>query len=125
MIHLDTHVVVWIYTDNRERLSATARRLIERDVSGISPMVVLELGFLHEIGRIGDEPEAVLSGVREGLELQVSTASFATVASEAVPIDWTRDPFDRMIVATARVDRVRLLTRDRTIREHAPEAVWD
>jgi PIN domain nuclease of toxin-antitoxin system len=38
---------------------------------------------------------------------------------------WTRDPFDRIIVAQARLRGAPLLTKDRTIQTHHAEAFWD
>lgn len=97
---------------------------MESESVGISPTVLLELALLNEIGRVLDPPEVVLEVVGRGLPVGVSDAQLTAVARAAVPLRWTRDPFDRLIVATARVERVRLLTRDRLVREHAPEAIW-
>ena len=52
MIHLDTHVVVWLYTGEIERLSDAAVEALEAEELIVSPMVQLELTFLHEIGRL-------------------------------------------------------------------------
>ena len=52
MIYLDTHVVLWLYLRKGEGLSGRARQLIEYEpVILISPMILLELDYLHEIGR--------------------------------------------------------------------------
>jgi len=59
MIYLDTHVVIWLYARKGEGLSTRARRLIEDEPEiAISPMVLLELDYLHEIGRttLGSTP---------------------------------------------------------------------
>lgn len=124
MIHLDTHVVLWVWGGLQARLSSGGRRLLDAEVSGISPMVITEMALLHEIGRVSEPPATVLEDVRRGLDLQVSSSSFSAVARESIALSWTRDPFDRLILANARADGVRLLTRDRLLRQHAPEAVW-
>jgi hypothetical protein len=49
---------------------------------------------------------------------------FAQVVAGALDLEWTRDPFDRLIVAQARVRQLPLLTRDRTILDHYSEATW-
>ena len=56
MIHLDTHVVVWLYLAEVERLPARAREAIEAEDLEISPMVLLELQSLREIGRLAPAP---------------------------------------------------------------------
>jgi PIN domain nuclease of toxin-antitoxin system len=42
----------------------------------------------------------------------------------ALPIHWTRDPFDRLIAAHAIASNARLDTKDRLIRQHCPNALW-
>jgi len=59
MIYLDTHVVLWLYLRKGDGLSERARQLIEYEPEIlISPMVLLELDYLHEIGRttLGSTP---------------------------------------------------------------------
>ncbi len=124
MIHLDTHVMVWLYTEQLQKLTTGGRRLLEREQVGFSPMVRTELALLHEIDRVAEPPDVVLARVRTALDLVESTTTFARVAQEFVAISWTRDPLDRLIVANARADGVRLLTRDRLLRQHAHEAIW-
>jgi len=50
--------------------------------------------------------------------------SFEDVARAALRESWTGDPFDRMIVAQARLREAALITKDRSIREHYSRAVW-
>ena len=53
MIYLDTHVLVRLYLGDIDKLSAPARRAIEReDDLVVSAAAILELEFLHEIGRL-------------------------------------------------------------------------
>ena len=52
MIYLDTHVVLWLYAQRGKGLSERACQLIEcANFVIISPMVLLELEYLNEIGR--------------------------------------------------------------------------
>ncbi|MEW6429296.1 MAG: hypothetical protein AB1568_14815 [Thermodesulfobacteriota bacterium] len=44
------------------------------------------------------------------------------IITEAQPQGWTRDPFDRIITATAAAREATLLTRDESIRNHYPKA---
>ena len=48
------------------------------------------------------------------------------VIQAALPIGWTRDPFDRIITAQAAANgKSRLITADEIIREHYEAAVWE
>ena len=124
MIHLDTHVVVWLYLGRVDLLPAPVSALIEREDIVISPIVLLELQYLRETGRIQSDPLAMIDDLVRTIELTVSGSAFEEIVREACRHAWTRDPFDRMIVAHAHVDGARLLTKDRTIRRHTRTALW-
>lgn len=124
MIHLDTHVVLWIAQRAENRLSAGARRSIARHERTVSPVVLLELELMHEIGRLKASPDEVLSAIRSQLTLAVSRAPLTEIVESARPLTWTRDPFDRLIVANAIADRVSLVTADANILDHFKDAVW-
>ena len=55
--YLDTHVVAWLYEGLVEKLSSPARQAIEDSTLLFSPMVELELQYLHEIGRLTVPPD--------------------------------------------------------------------
>ncbi|MBW2708024.1 MAG: transposase, partial [Deltaproteobacteria bacterium] len=46
------------------------------------------------------------------------------IASGALDISWARDPFDRIIVANATVDRDILVTKDQNILENYEKSMW-
>lgn len=123
MIHLDTHVVAWLWAGDLKRLKPVAAILDQEDLA-VSPMAVLELQYLHEIGRVSDPAQAILTDLVARLGLRTSDAPFARILEASLALDWTQDPFDRLIVATAIVDGCALLTRDTTIRAHFRGAHW-
>jgi PIN domain nuclease of toxin-antitoxin system len=125
VIHLDTHVVVWLYAGELRRFSPAARRRLGNEALCISPMVALEMQYLHEVGRISEDPGMVLSDLARKLGLTQAEGDFSAVAASAMGLNWTRDPFDRFIVAHASLHEATLLTKDRSIRRHYHQAVWD
>ena len=125
MTHLDTHVLVWLFAGEVERFPEAARAALDRDTLAVSPAVVLELQYLHEIGRLAEPARVVLDDLRDRVGLGLAEADFAAVVSRALPLSWTRDPFDRLIAAHAVADDAPLLTADRALREHVPGAFWD
>lgn len=98
--------------------------LLERAALFISPVVRLELAFLAEIGRLTVAPDEVVAGLMTKLGMSSSDDPLAAVVEEAMTLAWTRDPFDRLLVATAALHRAPLITRDRKIHEHFTGAVW-
>jgi PIN domain nuclease of toxin-antitoxin system len=109
----------------QERLSVRARESIDADDRLVSPMVLLELAYLHESGRARDPAEIMLAALRRDVGVQLAEISFIEVVQASLDLSWTRDPFDRLIAAHALVADAPLVTADRTIRENLPRAVWD
>lgn len=124
LIHLDTHVVCWLYDGAVEKLSTAAQAAIRGGRLAVSPLIELEITYLHEIGRFRDEATTVLGVLAGHLGVHVSQTPYAQIVAHAVAITWTRDAFDRLIVAHAAADRAQLVTRDSLIRAHFPGAIW-
>jgi PIN domain nuclease of toxin-antitoxin system len=124
LVHLDTHVVIWLYEGRVEAISPTARTLIERGRCVISPMVRLELQYLFEIGRTVLDADSVLVALRKDMELDIADGDFDAVVKTSLSLNWTRDVFDRLITAQALQEGEVLVTRDRKIRDNCSAAVW-
>lgn len=121
LIHLDTHVVVWLWLKDMRRLRPM-KRALEASPLACAPAAELELQFLREIGRLRDPVTSIVAGLRETIGLQRSNASFGQVIDCARELGWTRDPLDRLIVGTAMADAADLLTADETILANFPRA---
>jgi PIN domain nuclease of toxin-antitoxin system len=125
VIHLDTHVVVWLYGGLIENIPAAAQQLIESRDLVVSPIVALELQYLHEIKRLKPSTSEVLDDLGARIGLRASQTPFSHVVASATPLRWTRDPFDRLIVGNALADDAELLTADNVLRTHFDRARWD
>lgn len=88
-------------------------------------MSALELAYMHEIGRARDPVSVMLAALRRSLGLEIADVSLTRLVETAVGLSWTRDPFDRMTAAHAIVGDAPLITADRTILEHLPQATWE
>jgi PIN domain nuclease of toxin-antitoxin system len=124
MIHLDTHVLVRLYLGQAGELGPSARRAIEEQELMVSPAAILELEFLHEIGRLRPAASKVISVLGRDLGLRVSDLRFWTIVEHALREAWGRDPFDRLIVADAKANGAALITKDEKIHRHYSRAVW-
>jgi PIN domain nuclease of toxin-antitoxin system len=122
--HCDTHTVLWLYAGETERLGKKATEAIESFHLRISPMVRLEIQFLHEIDRINEKPEKILKSLATDFGILVCDDPFESIIAAAEAIQWTRDPFDRIIVAQASIKHSLLITKDKTLRKHYKHCIW-
>ena len=124
MTYLDTHVVIWLYDGKINHLSQAAAERVQSDSLLISPAVMLELEFLHEIRRLTRTGQTMVGSLSTEIGLSVCDLPFAKVVENALHQRWVRDPFDRLIVAHASANDAPLITKDEKIRRHYKRAVW-
>jgi PIN domain nuclease of toxin-antitoxin system len=107
VILLDTNALIWLHQRDRR-----ARGLEKNVTLYASPASLLELQILVEAGRLrlrsGFSVEQLLDDSRWLLDDPPSADWF----SSAVEVGWTRDPFDRLLVAHAALRGWRLATGD-------------
>lgn len=122
---LDTHVALWAITDSPE-LRGQAREWImaPRNTVWISVATVWEIAIKHALER-GDMPvsaQAALGYFHEAGYRVLSIEPEHAVAVEGLPRHH-HDPFDRLLVAQAQVEPMRLLTRDPLVLRYGEMAV--
>lgn len=130
MIVLDTHAVLWLLT-LPEKLSTRASKAIEqvrRDNKGlaIASVTLYELacGVSGNRMRVHGRLEAVLEQIERLLTVIPLTPAVAAQAAR-LPDNFPRDPFDRIIAATALVHGAPLVTADGQIRSSgAVVTIW-
>jgi PIN domain nuclease of toxin-antitoxin system len=83
----------------------------------VSPASVLELQFLHESGKMRLRNHTVEWVVHDDRWL-VDEPPAGAWFLRAAETGWTRDPFDRLLVAHAQIRRWRLATADTRILEY-------
>ncbi|HLP59590.1 MAG TPA: type II toxin-antitoxin system VapC family toxin [Candidatus Deferrimicrobium sp.] len=124
MYFLDTHIIVWLYQKSIELLSPKARRSIEENDVFISPIVILELEYLHEIGRLKVDANTIVQYLQSHIGLRVEEGNFHEVINMALEEKWTRDPFDRIIVAHSKYSDAYLVTKDERISTNYFKAIF-
>lgn len=123
--YLDTHVALYLHDGLTEELGSRATREIEANDLLVSPMVFLEFDYMFQRKRIANDARSVLATLTAAFGVSLCPLPFESVVLEALGIDWTNDPFDRIIVAQAIAGQnAKLITRDRLIRQHYLNAVW-
>jgi PIN domain nuclease of toxin-antitoxin system len=122
VILLDTHVLLWLAAEPARLSKAAAsaiRRAIRSGGVAIASISLWEIAVLFAKGRLRSRGtteaslEAILKGT--GASLREITPAIATLATQ-FPADFSPDPADRIIAATARAEGMILVTRDERIR---------
>jgi len=122
--YLDTHTAIRL-AHGGARIGREAARLIQRAGLLVSPIVLLEIGYMYEIGRVLLPAKDILRKLNHEIGVCLCDLSFADVASAALDERWTRDAFDRIIVAQAKVNGLApLISADEHIARHYPRTVW-
>ena len=111
ILHLDTHILVWLYAGDPERFSLKARAAVEHAHLVYTPIAV--------------DAEDIIAYLETRIGLARDEAAYSPVVKESCGISWTRDPFDRLIAGAALVSQHPLLTRDPEMRRNCHLAFWD
>jgi PIN domain nuclease of toxin-antitoxin system len=117
-ILLDTHFVLWTVLDH-PRLCEFEWLDAHRPL-GVSPVSLLELQFLSEVGRLELDAERFVQALGRDPRFVIDEVSLVSLVRKALPLGWTRDPFDRLLTAHSLARRTPLCTLDRRIRENHP-----
>jgi PIN domain nuclease of toxin-antitoxin system len=123
---LDTHAFIW-WHDEPERLSARVLALCQDPANQLwlSVASLWEIQIKSRLGKIGLRkplPALVEEEQANGLSL-VDVRAAHVFELDSLPMIH-KDPFDRIIIAQARVEHFRLATHDSTIGEYEVEVVW-
>ncbi|MFM0667252.1 type II toxin-antitoxin system VapC family toxin [Paraburkholderia sediminicola] len=108
---LDTHIYLWAVTDD-PKLSATARKIIlDADEVFVSAASIWEASIKVGLGKLNADIDQLVAEIEASgfSELPVKAVHAAMVRN--LP-DIHRDPFDRLLVAQAMAEPLRLITAD-------------
>lgn len=116
---LDTHVYLW-YVIQSPRLSKSIYHQIETTpVVYVSAASLWEVVIKIQVKKLSADPHELAAKITESgfQELPMSVAH--TLALERLPLHHC-DPFDRILLAQAHVEHLRLLTYDAGLKPYGP-----
>jgi PIN domain nuclease of toxin-antitoxin system len=124
---LDTHAFLWMITDD-ERLSENARHtfLNKENSMYFSAASLWEICIKKSLGKISLK-DGWFQTIQKEMEintiqwLPIEMAHFAEVSELAFH---HRDPFDRMLIAQAIVEELKLLSRDSRLSNYPVDLIW-
>ncbi|HEX5320654.1 MAG TPA: type II toxin-antitoxin system VapC family toxin [Stellaceae bacterium] len=117
-ILVDTHIFIWARAEPAKLTYGERREFAAASTRYVSAATIWEIAVLLGLGRIVGDPGLI--DLPPGCQLLPVQPEHCKAL--AMLPRYHRDPFDRMLVSQAQVERVPLLTRDAAMvayREHA------
>jgi len=108
---LDTHIYIWAVMDSRKLTKATRKLIVDADTVFVSSASIWEASIKAGLGKLDADVNLLVSEIEASgfSELPVRAAHAAMVRD--LP-EIHRDPFDRLLVAQALCEPLRLVTAD-------------
>ena len=123
--YFDTQALVWLAQGSLDQISPRVNRAMQQAELLFSPIVLLEIEYLYEIKRCKRPARDIQTKVEHELGVRLCDLPFSTIAEAALDEKWTRDPFDRLIVANAKANGFAwLISADEQMRKLYPRTVW-
>lgn len=120
---LDTHVLLWLAEDSA-RLTAAARRVIgdENSLIHVSLATIWEIAIKQAKGKLPGDVREMLEDLPDAFAILPITAEHV-VATRDLPLHHG-DPFDRLLIAQARIERLTLVTHDDAFKPYGVPILW-
>lgn len=119
---LDSHALIWFVEGDSSRIGADLRRRIEEHATVVSVASLWEIAIKVAIGKL-KAPDDLRERVQElGFELLPISAEHAWQVRH-LP-HHHRDPFDRLLIAQAQLERMPIVTADASFHPYDVEVVW-
>jgi PIN domain nuclease of toxin-antitoxin system len=123
---IDTHSLIWFFNGDKQ-LSPKAKTLIEdtKNKKYVSIASIWEIAIkigLEKLHFDGDTNEVAELVEQNGFQILPISVSH-TVKYESLPLIH-RDPFDRMLVAQAIVEKMTIVTIDDNIHKYEVKTTW-
>jgi len=119
---LDTQVFLW-WKLNDARLSENVQHVVSNaDLVFVSAASAWEVAIKIRLGKLSLD-EDFASGVADSGFERLMIGFDHAAETRNLP-DHHRDPFDRMLIAQARIERLTLVTHDRQIEPYPVALLW-
>ncbi len=114
---LDTHALLW-WLNDEPSLSVEARQAIgdSSNVVFVSAASVWEIRIKQELGKL-EVPESLYDALVEGPYLLLDITAEHAYHVGSLPLVH-RDPFDRLLISQAQIERSKLVTRDAVFHDY-------
>jgi PIN domain nuclease of toxin-antitoxin system len=111
---LDTHVFIWSVTASRLLKPAARDYLGSAQSVYVSAASIWEIAIKSRLGKIDGDAQAFAAAIEASGFLPLSVTAGHAAAVAKLPLHHT-DPFDRLLLAQAFTEPLRLVTADRAL----------
>lgn len=113
---LDTQVAVWWLVGSR-RLGGSARKLLAESACVLSAASVWEVAIKHRLGKLPVGPALFRDRLLAAGAEMLAVSDTHAIETAALPRHHD-DPFDRLLIAQARVEKLRAVSADKAWRDY-------
>jgi PIN domain nuclease of toxin-antitoxin system len=124
----DTHAIIWHLTGDPQ-LSTRAKRIFQRadtnqDYIVIPCIVLFEIVYLIEKRKIAINFESLLKDLDRARNYKIEPLCLPIIEKSRTIQRGIKDPWDRLIAATALHLGMPLISRDRSLRKLGLQIIW-
>ena len=124
---VDTHALIWFITDNN-KLPINTKKFIESNDNDcyVSIATFWEIGIKNSIGRLdlNSDLQKIFQLIEEsGFDILPITTNH--ILQNADLELYHQDPFDRIIIAQAMVEKMTIITKDTQFKNYNIPIVWE
>jgi PIN domain nuclease of toxin-antitoxin system len=120
---LDSHALLWFVAGDERRIGKALRARIEAEATTVSAASLWEIAIEAGLGKL-EAPDDLPTRIQQlGFELLPVTAEHAWQVRALPPHH--RDPFDRLLIAQAQMERLPVVTADPAFVAYDVMVVWD
>lgn len=118
---LDTQVLLW-WLNGDARITPEREQLLCRHPCLVSAASIWEVAIKHRLGKLPVAPTQLIQLARDAGFGTLPISQEHAAMTSSLPLHH-QDPFDRLLLAQARLEGLQLITADATLLEYGPEVV--
>ncbi len=124
---LDTHAFLWFVLDDK-RISTKAKSIIKDSKNEIyfSAASAWEIAIKTKLDRLkikGDLESFIIEQLSTNSFVPLSITISHSLYTERLP-QFHKDPFDRIIIAQSKIEKLSLISKDKNIKKYKVPIVW-
>ncbi len=116
-ILLDTHLFLWLATDDRKAKKSLRSRIESATEVYVSAASVWEVAIKHSLGKLDGDPADFHQAIKAFGFRELPITGEHTLAVAKLP-HIHKDPFDRLLIAQAMCEPLQLFTADALLAQY-------